>query len=664
MKKFDLISNFKPCGDQPQAIYDITSELSKNTREIILKGITGSGKTFTMANIINNLNRPTLILAPNKTLAAQLYSEFKDLFPANAVEYFVSYYDYYQPEAYLPITDTYIEKDSSINELIDKMRHSATASLLSRRDVIVIASVSCIYGLGSPKTYRDMHLLLQKGAIHKRDAIIKQLISMQYDRNDIDFHRGSFRVRGDVLEIFPSQENEKSIRVELFGDEIDSLAFVDPLTGQTISKIDTVQIFPNTHHVINENLIRPAIKSIQEELQLRLQELKSLQKNLEAERLEKRTYYDIEMIEEIGYCQGIENYSRHFDGRKQGEPPYTLFDYFPKDYLLFVDESHVSIPQVGAMYRGDRSRKLNLVEHGFRLPSALDNRPLKFSEFEERLNQTIFVSATPGKYEIEERKCREVKQIIRPTGLIDPEIIVKPAKGQVHDVITLCKERIKKSERILITTLTKRMAEDLTDFLMQEGIQTKYLHSDIDTLERVEILRGLRKKEFDVLVGINLLREGLDLPEVSLVAILDADKEGFLRSERSLIQTCGRASRNVNGQVVMYGDKITSAMNGAICETNLRRKVQTQYNEKNGITPQTIQKNISENLTSSNLDYSDIKLEESIESKYKDIKDIPKQIILLTKKMIKAAQKLDFEEAAKYRDEINELKQFEIISLA
>lgn len=659
---FKLSSEFKPCGDQPQAINAISKRLGQNQRETILQGITGSGKTFTMANIIQNQDNPALIIAPNKTLAAQLYSEFKELFPENAVEYFVSYYDYYQPEAYLPVTDTYIEKDASINELIDKMRHSTTSSLLRRKDVIVIASVSCIYGLGSPESYKAMHLYVEKGDELERDKVIRQLIGMQYDRNDIDFHRGTFRVRGDILEIFPSEENEKSIRLEFFGDEIEGISYTDPLTGKTLKKLEKIQIYPNSHYVTDHETIRPAIESIRDELRERLAELKKLEKNLEAQRLEQRTYYDIEMMEEIGYCQGIENYSRHFDGRKPGEAPYTLFDYFPKDYLLFIDESHISVPQIGAMYRGDRSRKMNLVDHGFRLPSALDNRPLKFNEFENRVFKVIYVSATPGKYELEEKKVEVIRQIIRPTGLVDPEIIVKPATSQVKDVCELCKERINNSERVLITTLTKRMAEDLTEYLINEDLDARYLHSDIDTLERVEIIRALRKKEFDILVGINLLREGLDLPEVSLVAILDADKEGFLRSERSLIQTCGRAARNVNGQVIFYADKITQAMSKAIEETKFRRETQQRHNEEHNITPQTITKNISEALTSANLDYVDVPVEEEEKKEeFKKIKNLPEHIKKLEIKMFKAAQRLEFEKAAKLRDEINALKKYELM---
>lgn len=656
-QKFLLESQFKPSGDQPEAIRAITERIKNNEKETILLGVTGSGKTFSMANIIQNIGKPTLIVAPNKILAAQLYSEFKELFPKNAVEYFVSYYDYYQPEAYLPVTDTYIEKDASINELIDKMRHSATASLLRRNDVIVIASVSCLYGLGSPETYKAMHLLVEKGKESSRETIIRRLINMQYDRNDMDFHRGTFRVRGDVVELIPAEEDEKSIRFEFFGDEVEKISYIDPISGRKIKEdLEYVQIFPNSHYVTDKEAIKPAIESIRIELQERLQNLHSLNKIFEANRLEKKTMYDLEMIEEIGYCQGIENYSRHFDGRQEGEPPYTLFDYFPKDYLLFVDESHITIPQIGAMYRGDRSRKMTLVEHGFRLPSALDNRPYNFEEFEKKVNQMVYVSATPGKHELTEKKIFVVNQVIRPTGLIDPQIVIKPAGTQVQDLLLLCKDRVSKSERVLVTTLTKRMAEDLTDFLNKEGIKARYLHSDIETLERVEIIRGLRKKEFDVLVGINLLREGLDLPEVSLVAILDADKEGFLRSERSLIQTFGRASRNINGLVVLYADKMTNSMNLAISVTNARREVQTAYNKEHGITPTTIIKNISEALTSADLDYHDLPVE-ILDKKYAEIKDLPKHVEKLRVRMFKAAQNLDFEEAAKLRDEIENIRK-------
>ena len=663
MSIFQIVSDFTPCGDQPQAIEKICSNFSKNINENVLLGITGSGKTFTMANIIQKRECPALILAPNKTLAAQLYSEFKELFPHNAVEYFVSYYDYYQPEAYLPITDTYIEKDSSINELIDKLRHSTTASLLKRKDVIVVASVSCIYGLGSPETYKEMHLLLEKNQEISRDKLIHQLINMQYDRNDIDFHRGTFRVRGDVVEIIPSIETEKSIRIEFFGDEIEALAYVDPLLGTTIEELKTVHIFPNSHYVTDKEELRPVIKSIQEELRERLSQLKQLNKVLESQRLEQRTYHDIEMIEEIGYCQGIENYSRHFDGRKEGEPPYTLFDYLPDDFIMFIDESHLSVPQIGAMYRGDRSRKMNLVEHGFRLPSALDNRPLQFKEFEKRVEKIVYVSATPGPYELEEKKAPVTEQIVRPTGLMDPVIIVKPAKGQVQNLVELCNGRIEKSECVLVTTLTKRMAEDLTDYLTQAGIKTRYLHSDIDTFERVAIIRSLRKREFDVLVGINLLREGLDLPEVSLVAILDADKEGFLRSKRALIQTFGRAARNINGQVVLYADRRTKAMHQAIEETENRRVIQAEYNKKHNITPQTIIKNISDALSPESMDYSDIEPEETKqEARFKTIKNLPAHINKLQIKMFKAAQKLDFEEAAKLRDEVEAIKQYQLMN--
>jgi excinuclease ABC subunit B len=592
---FQLKSEFKPTGDQPKAIEQLTKGLTAGYKHQTLLGVTGSGKTFTMANVIQQVQKPTLVMAPNKTLAAQLCSEFREFFPDNAVEYFVSYYDYYQPEAYIPQTDTYIEKDSSVNEEIDKLRHSATAALFEREDVIIVASVSCIYGLGSPEDYRDLMLSLREGQEYDRDGILRKLVDIQYSRNDFDFHRGTFRVRGDVVEIIPAASSEKAIRVEMFGDEVERILEIDTLTGEVLGRRKHVAIFPASHYVTEAEKMERAIANIEIELEERLKELRVQDKLLEAQRLEQRTRYDIEMMREVGFCQGIENYSRHLVGRQKGEPPYTLFDYFPKDFLLIIDESHVTVPQIGGMYAGDMSRKTMLVEHGFRLPSALDNRPLKFTEFESKLNQVIYVSATPGPYELE-HSSQVVEQIIRPTGLIDPEVEVRPVKGQIDDLLGEINLRVKKNQRVLVTTLTKRMAEDLTDYFKEMGVKVRYLHSDIGALERMQIIRELRLGEFDVLVGINLLREGLDLPEVSLVAILDADKEGFLRSERSLIQTIGRAARNVEGKVLMYADRITDSMGRAISETNRRRSLQQEYNLKHGIVPQTIKKSVRDPL--------------------------------------------------------------------
>ena len=592
-KKFDLHTTFKPTGDQPKAIERLVAEMEAGKKSQVLLGVTGSGKTFTMANMIAQLNRPTLILSHNKTLAAQLFSEFREFFPNNAVEYFVSYYDYYQPEAYIPSTDTYIEKDSQINDEIDKLRHSATRSLLERDDVIIVSSISCIYGLGSPEAYEGMLLYLEVGREAKRQEILKKLVEIQYKRNDVDFHRGTFRVRGDVIEIFPAYEEERAIRVEFFGDEIETISEIDPLRGIRLTKLPRVTIYPGSHYVTTLENRRRAIETIRTELREHLQVLNHAGKLLEAQRLTQRTMFDLEMIEELGFCQGIENYSRHLTGRSSGQAPPTLLEYFPKkDWLLIVDESHVTVPQIGGMYRGDRARKTNLVEHGFRLPSALDNRPLNFEEWEGILNQTLYVSATPGEYELGKTQGEVVEQVIRPTGLLDPVVEVRPATRQVDDLLEQIRKRVAKGDRVMVTTLTKKLAEDLTRFYQEQGVRVKYLHSDIDTLERIEILRDLRLGTFDVLIGINLLREGLDLPEVSLVAILDADKEGFLRSFRSLIQTIGRAARNADGYVILYADRITDSMRKAIDETDRRRALQMQFNQKNGIVPKTIQKAI------------------------------------------------------------------------
>jgi excinuclease ABC subunit B len=660
MPDFELVTEFTPQGDQPKAIDALVRGLDKSLSHQVLLGVTGSGKTFTMANVIARTNRPALVLAPNKILAAQLFREFKDLFPHNAVEYFVSYYDYYQPEAYLPVTDTYIEKDSSINDELDKLRLSATKSLLERRDVVIVASISCIYGIGSPEDFRGMVIFMEKGEKIKRNDLLRHFVELQYKRNDLDFFRGTFRVRGDIVDVFPAYEARNAIRIEFFGDQIESIWEIDPLLGKKLREMKKAALFPSSHYVLERPKLERAIESIRDELRERLQELKAQNKLLEAQRLEQRTMYDLEMIEEMGYCSGIENYSRHLTGRASGEPPYTLLDYFPEDFLLFVDECHIAIPQARAMYNGDRSRKTVLVDFGFRLPSALDNRPLKFEEFERRMNQVIFVSATPADYEMEKAKGIVVEQVIRPTGLIDPEIIVRPATGQVDDLLGEIRTRVAKSHRVLVTTLTKRMAEELTEYYSDLGVRAKYMHSEIDTIERTKILRDLRKGEFDVLIGINLLREGLDLPEVSLVAVLDADKEGFLRSTRSLIQVCGRAARNVEGAVILYGDVITGSMNETIEETNRRRALQQKFNEDHGLTPTTIKKSIKDILESIyEKDYVTVPLEEKPLERvdFKDPVKLGKRIESLKKMMLDAAKKLEFEKAASYRDELFELEE-------
>lgn len=648
---FKLHSPYEPTGDQPKAIEYLSNGIEQGKKFQTLLGVTGSGKTFTMANIIQKVQKPTLVLAHNKTLAGQLYSEFKEFFPENNVEYFVSYYDYYQPESYIAASDTYIEKDASINDEIDKLRHSATASLFETRDVIIVASVSCIYGLGDPIDYENMIISLRPGMQKSRDEVLKKLVTMQYTRNEIDFKRGTFRAKGDIVEIYPSDQSESAIRVEFWGDEIEKVTEINPLTGKNIATRNHVMIFPNSHYVTTQDKMEHAIKTIEEELDERVEYFKSQNKLIEAQRIQERTNFDIEMMKETGFCQGIENYSRHISGRKPGSPPFTLFDYFPKDFLLLVDESHATIPQVRAMYNGDKSRKDSLVNYGFRLPSAYDNRPLKFNEFEERLNQVVFVSATPAEYEKEHSKNNVVEQIIRPTGLLDPKIIVKPATNQIDDLLEEIRIRIEKKERVLVTTLTKKMAEDLTSYLKSLDIKVNYMHSDIKALERMEIIRNLRLGEFDVLVGINLLREGLDIPEVSLVAILDSDKEGFLRSERSLIQTIGRAARNTEGTVIMYADELTDSMEKAIKETNRRRKIQEEYNNEHGITPKTIQKSIRDTIKATMVE--DISVEYKLE-KNEDIKDI---ITKLTDEMLKFAADMEFEKAAEIRDKIKELEK-------
>ena len=655
MDHFVLHSEYKPTGDQPEAIENLVRGFQEGNQFQTLLGVTGSGKTFTMANVIEQLNKPTLVIAHNKTLAAQLYGEFKEFFPENAVEYFVSYYDYYQPEAYVPSSDTYIEKDSSVNDEIDKLRHSATAALTERRDVIIVASVSCIYGLGSPVDYQNMTVSLRPGMVKDRDEVIKRLVEIQYNRSDLDFKRGTFRVKGDVLEIFPVNESDSAVRVEFFGDEVDRIVQIDPLTGQVKASLEHVVVFPASHYVVEAESMERAIRTIEAELEDRVAYFKSEEKLIEAQRISERTNFDIEMLRETGFCSGIENYSRHLSGLQPGETPNTLMNYFPEDFIIMVDESHITIPQVRGMYAGDRSRKETLVDYGFRLPSALDNRPLNFEEFEGYINQMLFVSATPNVYE-KEHELMRVEQVIRPTGLLDPEIFVRPVEGQIDDLVGEIKKTTAENGKVLVTTLTKKMAEDLTAYMKDVGIRVKYLHSDIDTLERSEIIRDMRLDVFDVLVGINLLREGLDIPEVSLVAILDADKEGFLRSEISLVQTIGRAARNAEGHVIMYADTVTDSMRKAIDETNRRRSIQMKYNEEHGITPQTIKKAVREVMRiSKKVEAGGFDLEKDIESmNRKELEVVVKKI---QKKMNQAAADLNFEEAAALRDQMLEIKK-------
>ena len=660
MDRFKLVSDYKPTGDQPEAIEKLAKGILAGEKYQTLLGVTGSGKTFTVANVIEKVQKPTLVLAHNKTLAAQLCSEFKEFFPHNCVEYFVSYYDFYQPEAYVAHSDTYIEKEADINDEIDKLRHSATAALLERKDVIIVASVSCIYGLGDPEDYRSLVLSLRKGMVRDRDEVLRKLIDIQYDRNDINFVRGTFRVRGDIVDIFPAASSDKAIRVEYFGDEIERILEIDSLTGNITGERQHVYIYPASHFATTQAKLEAAISNIEAELIERVKELKEQDKLLEAQRLLQRTNYDIEMMKEVGYCSGIENYSRHISGRAPGSSPFTLLDFFPKDYLLIVDESHVTIPQVRGMYFGDRSRKESLVDYGFRLPSAFDNRPLNFGEFEQRLNQVIYVSATPAKFELERSTC-VAEQIIRPTGLVDPEIEIRPVKGQIDHLIGEVRERAANNQRVLVTTLTKKMAEDLTAYMKELDIRVRYLHSDILTIERMKIIRSLRLGEFDVLVGINLLREGLDLPEVSLVAILDADKEGFLRSDRSLIQTCGRAARNLSGRVIMYADTATRSMKKAIDETNRRRVIQDTFNREHGITPESIKKSVQDILSSVyEADYYTVSLAAEEEAAYVKADDIPRRVKQLQKQMQAAARELEFERAAELRDEIKRLEVLEL----
>ncbi len=668
MPHFSLTTTYIPRGDQPQAIKELVDGIERGDRHQTLLGVTGSGKTFTVANVIARTGRPALVLAPNKTLAAQLYGEFKELFPDNAVEYFVSYYDYYQPEAYIPTSDTYIEKDSAINDEIDKLRHSATRSLLTRRDVIIVASVSCIYGIGSPEAYQAMHIFFHQGDEYGRDVLLKKLIEIQYERNDMDFHRGAFRVRGDVVEIFPAHDSDRALRVEFFGDQVESISEIDPLRGVVQQKLSKCAIYPASHYVSTRETLERAVEQIRIDLGERIRYFRSQNMLLEEQRIEQRTFYDIEMMEEMGFCHGIENYSRYFDGRQPGEPPYTLIDYFPDDFILFVDESHITIPQTGAMYRGDRSRKETLVNYGFRLPAALDNRPLNFQEFQARIRQAVYVSATPADYELEQCGGVFVEQVIRPTGLVDPVIDVRPVTakgekfGQVDDLLHEVRQTVALGERVLVTTLTKRMAEELTNYYRELGVRIRYLHSDIDTIERMQIIRDLRLGAFDVLVGINLLREGLDLPEVSLVAVLDADKEGFLRSQRSLIQTCGRAARNINGRVLMYGDSVTRSMQACIDETSRRRVKQLSYNEEYGITPETVKKgmrSILESIEEKDYVTQPAGVAESGEE-YLPPKEIPKLMKKLRKEMLAAAKNLDFEKAAGLRDRVKSLEAMEL----
>jgi excinuclease ABC subunit B len=658
MSDFKLTTSFDPTGDQPKAIEKLTRNLLAGHRHNVLLGVTGSGKTFTMAQVIARVNKPTLVIAPNKTLAAQLYNEFKLLFPENAVEYFVSYYDYYQPEAYIPSSDTYIQKDSSINEMIDKLRHSATRSVLSRRDIVVVASVSCIFGLGAPEDYLDMRVDIENDMEFGRDEFLFKLVAMQYERNDIDFHRGVFRVRGDRVEVFPAYEEDRAIRVDFFGDQIEAISEIDALRGTVIKGLKHAAIFPASHYVTRKTTLKMAIETILQELKERLEYFHKENKLIEVQRIEERTHFDLEMIQELGYCNGIENYSRHLTGRKPGEPPPTLLDYFPEDFLLFIDESHIGVPQLRGMYRGDRSRKKTLVEYGFRLPSALDNRPLRFEESEARISQVVYVSATPAEYELTQAKKFVVELIVRPTGLMDPPVEVRSAKNQVDDLLEEILVHQDRNERVLVTTLTKRMAEDLTEYYSDLGIRVRYLHSDISTLERIDIIRDLRMGSFDVLVGINLLREGLDIPEVSMVAILDADKEGFLRSTRSLIQTCGRASRNARGKVIMYADLVTHSMKLCIDETNRRRKIQHAYNRAHNITPETIQKDITQ-VFDFGKDQADSLYDHVAEAvaAYKSLDDIDAVIRSLKKEMNQAAKELEFERAAELRDEIKALQK-------
>jgi len=655
---FRLTSEFPPRGDQPQAIARLTELVKSGRRHAVLRGVTGSGKTYTMANVIASAARPALVLSPNKTLAAQLFGEFKAFFPHNAVEYFVSYYDYYQPEAYIPQSDTYIEKDALVNDEIDRMRHSATRSLMERRDVVVVASVSCIYGIGAPETYQEMHLPLREGEQIDRDEIIRRLIAVQYERNDYDFHRGTFRVRGDIVEVFPANEDAHALRIELFGDVVDAIHRIDPLRGQVLERLDGVHVYPASHYVTPAAQLERALGTVQEELGERLAFLRPRNRLLEAQRLEQRTLFDMEMLRELGYCHGIENYSRHLTGRRAGEPPPVLIDYLPKDALVVIDESHVAVPQIRGMYYGDRSRKEALVEYGFRLPSAFDNRPLTFEEFTRLVGQTVYVSATPGPYEIGLAGDALVEQVIRPTGLTDPKITVRPAGEQVDDLLAEVRGRAERDERVLVTTLTKRMAEDLTEYYQQAGLRVRYLHSDIDTLDRVAVIRDLRLGKFDALIGINLLREGLDIPEVSLVAILDADKEGYLRSETSLIQTAGRAARNVNGEVIMYADHVTESMAATIRETERRRTLQAAYNTEHGITPETIRSTIRELLqTVYERDYVTVEVEDRGEERFDSPRQLAERITELEGRMKEAARRLDFEQAAEVRDRLRSLKK-------
>uniref|UniRef100_A0A832A6M4 UvrABC system protein B n=1 Tax=Desulfacinum infernum TaxID=35837 RepID=A0A832A6M4_9BACT len=666
MNAFRLHALWAPQGDQPQAIEKLTANIRAGVREQTLLGVTGSGKTFTMAHVIAQVQKPTLVIAPNKTLAAQLYGEFKAFFPENAVEYFVSYYDYYQPEAYVPQTDTYIAKDASINETIDKMRHAATRALLERRDVLIVASVSCIYGLGAPETYRDMLLWVKTGMAVDRDVVLRKLVEIQYTRNDVDFHRGTFRVRGDVVEVFPAHEEDRAVRLEFFGDEIDAIREFDPLTGRTVRSLNEVAIYPGSHYVTDRATLERAVQSIKEELRLRLEELRAAGLLVEAQRLEERTRLDLEMLQELGYCPGIENYSRHLTGRRPGEPPPTLLEYFPDDFLLFIDESHITIPQLRGMFRGDRSRKETLVRYGFRLPSALDNRPLCFEEFEAKVNQVIYVSATPGPYELERTQGYVVEQIIRPTGLVDPKVEVRPAAHQVDDLLGEIRKRVAAGQRVLVTTLTKRMAEDLTEYLSELKIRVRYMHSDVDTLDRIELVRDLRLGEYDVLVGINLLREGLDIPEVSLVAVLDADNEGFLRSERSLIQTAGRAARNVDGTVILYADRLTESIRRAVAETERRRALQQAYNVAYGITPQTVEKSVADILApyrSKEEAFVPDEVLQEVRALYRadERPNVDLTIERLEKQMKEAAARLEFEKAAAFRDEIKRLRREQLL---